>query len=216
MSTHYMIDAHTNPIANSEINDVRLSTVASEINGNFIVRVPSDIRLASTPTSLNDLLAKKIAGIQERYAGFGVAGSPQIEFSHMLDGTDVVLPSNTGFNRVYIGERYGCWFEGTFSTTTRTIGPSVNTVIVLVEFFNKSLSDPKDGLTTLTYTDLVHDGASDPAQVDISLDNGANYLTSISLGVPITTSNGGNQLSLRFDRNIGGLPTGISFWAILY
>lgn len=99
MSTHYLIDAHTTPIANSEINDVRFSTIGeSVLNGSFIVRLPDGVSLgAAPPTDLTDLLTKKHTGLLAFYAGY-----TRITFDDLLDPADLDPSSSTG---VSLGDR---------------------------------------------------------------------------------------------------------------
>lgn len=210
MSTHFLIDAHTDPIGDSPVKDVRLSTTTSPMNGNFVVRVSPGTRITSQPSVLSDLLTQKIDGILEQYRGFGVAGFPQIEYSHMLDSSDIIFPG--AGDSVNLGERFGCLLAGNnIETVNRNVSGPVTSVIVLVEWFDRVLQDPKDGVATYYYTEQDHSG---PREVDVSMDNKANYETDIQLGVPVTTVNAGSDLSLRF--STGGSRAGLGFWAIIY
>lgn len=91
MSVFYLIDAHTSPLTSSEINDVIDSRTdllssgnpAAVVNGNFVIRIGDNQRLAADPTSLSDLLAQKYEGLKERY------GFNNVLYDSLLDATGV-------------------------------------------------------------------------------------------------------------------------------
>lgn len=217
MSTHYLIDAHTTPMANSEINDIRFSPVndTSPVNGNFIVRVDDglDVRPEDV-TGLTNLLAQKYAELLVSFPGFS-----NIVYDDMLDATGVDMANSVG---LLTGERgvialgptqvFGAP-EPELRTATVVLGGSPTECVVTWEVFSISRADPRDGRMVRSYVE------ESPADVlcNVSFNNWAstNAVTDGTLlNIPIPDQ--GTQLVLGF------VPSGaitrryFGSWAVTY
>jgi len=218
MSTHYLIDAHTSPINNSPINDIRFSPAndTSPCNGNFVVRVDDslDIRPEQV-TTLPDLLSQKYAEVLAAFPGFS-----NIIYDDMLDPTGIDTANTNGALR---GDRGTISMAPTqltgppapsLRTNTVVVGGAPSECVVVWELFSVSRSDAKADRMVRSYVE------EDPAdlQVAISWDNWAstNLVTSGSMfNIPGTDQ--GIQMILSFTV-ASVLPSRryIGSWAVIY
>lgn len=235
MSTYYLFDAHTpDPLVPSavRIKDVVRGATSVQLHGTFPVRVPDWIQLESDPANLQELLDMKVAALQAKYSNRdNVYGRPFIEFSHMLDHTDMA-PSP--FGAVMSGARIGSQFQSQALTLTRNTNPTVNqpdsdndgyavnvgSVRVIVEAFNLDITNPRDGRASLVYSELEFgvngSGDPDPADIEVSVDDGVGWTTANATGGLIEMPAVGPNLKLRIGGNFNTNRYGIGFWAILY
>jgi len=218
MGTHYLIDAHTAPIANSEINDIRFSPAndTSPVNGNFVVRIDDalDVRPEQV-TSLNNLLTQKYQEVLAAYPGFS-----NIVYDDMLDAAGVDTLNSVG---VLLGDRNTIAFAPAtilappgplLQTAMMVLGGSPTECVVTWEVFSIGVSDPRDGRMVRSYVE------EDPADavVSVSFDNGVST-NSVSdgslLNIPIPDQ--GNQMILYFGPNVTAPPRRyIGSWAVIY
>jgi hypothetical protein len=218
MGTHYLIDAHTSPIANSEINDVRFSPASdtSPINGNFVVRVSDSLDVVpESVTGLNDLLTKKYQEVLAANPGFS-----NIVYDDMLDATGVDLVNSVG---VLTGDRGSIAFApaqilappGPFLQTAMVVlGGTPAEAIITWEVFTVSRDNSRDGRMVRSY---VEEDTAD-AVVSVSFDNGAstNVVTDGSL-FNIPAPDQGNQMILYFGPSVVLPPRRyIGSWAVIY
>lgn len=230
MSTHYLIDAHTpgvdatairTGVTPSEINDIRLSSFSplspvesSLVNGNFIVRVEAGIQI-DDPTSLDDLITKKYAGILANYPGYS-----NIIFDALLDDANLVLPvsavSRVGFLRglrstIGIPDAYTL-----INTGPQSVFPTVVTqAIVVWEVYTYSYVDD----TTLPLRRFYEEREPTDMIVNFSADGGVTT-TPATYGGIITAPTPGTDLWLEFSGTGGDPdPSGnfyLGSWAIIF
>lgn len=215
MSTHYLIDLHTNPVANSEINDVRFSATGSTIlGGNFIVRVPDGVSIGTTPpTDLTDLLTKKYQGLLAFHSGY-----TQITFDDFLDATnfDIANSSLTASS-----DRVGTCITGIpggiyQSLPVALTGPAPVQAVILFETFDVTADYPLADRTTRTYSE------TDPGAVgtcDVSFNGGVSFITGVTEGSLINIAGPDQGTSFVFRFNAGLVfPSRvfIGSWAVLY
>lgn len=210
MSTHYLIDLFEPDVtfANSEINAVRdPANGQTNLGGNFVVRVPSDVSVQN-PTSLTDLLTKKYAGILANHAGF-----PRIAYDDMLD--------DAGINKLASGT------NGTFGNRgVVSIGPTggkvTSNVVTLLatpvqammvwEVYDYAYTDPATGLTSRTYREQT----SSSLTCEISFNGGATFKPAVDGGLlNIPLGDRGTSFIVRFT-NPGANRLWLGSWAVLY
>jgi hypothetical protein len=150
MGTHFIVDAHTTPIGDSPINDIRFSPAAntSPMNGNFVIRVDDNLAVqVENIANLNDLMTEKYAELLAAYPGFS-----SIIYDDMLDATGVDLATSFG---VLLGDRGSCAFaptDGTYGPSPELrsvmvpLGSTPTQAIVTWELFEVTHSDPIDQL----------------------------------------------------------------------
>jgi hypothetical protein len=172
MSIYYLIEAHTTPVLNSQINDVRepsfdaLGRAFVVTTGNFPIRIPETVKLARDPTSLSDLLSLKYEGILANYPGFS-----DIVYDDFLDDTGYTFSGTLITKR---GERLSVGLHGsTLTSTAINVAPTVVTQCVPnVEYFRWRYSNPKSGRVERIYEEI--DTGTLPA-ISVSANNGTNY-----------------------------------------
>lgn len=230
MSTHYLIDAHTpgvdeaairTGVTPSAINDIRLSgpvlltpNEASIVNGNFIVRVDAGIQI-DDPTSLDDLLTKKYAGLLSLYPGYS-----NIIFDTFLDDANLVLPvsavSRVGFLR---GLRSAIGIPDSYTlinTGPQSVFPTVVTqAIVLWEAYTFQYVDD----TVAPLQRIYEERSPDDMTVSFSADGGTTS-TLATYGGIVTAPVPGTDLWLEFSGK-GGDPDPsdnlyLGSWAIIF
>jgi hypothetical protein len=217
MSTHYLIDAHTPTLLDSEVNDVRyVEDGTSVTNGNFVVRVPDGVKLESEPENLQDLLDKKYAGLLAYYPGY-----TNIVYDALLDSADITSLFPTQQTKLgargIIGKNAGA----TFATSVVPLGTTVTQLIVDVEFFELRYRNPKTGKLEKVYEEVEAPNQA----VNVSVDGGStfNFAPPGSI-VTVPPANQGNQLQVRFEGTTyvgpgGGGGRGFLYlgsWAVIY
>lgn len=219
MTTHYLFDAHTSPIADSQINDVRFAPPAntSPFNGSFIVPIGDTLDVPpETVTGLNDLLTKKYQETLVSYPGFS-----NIVYDDLLDPTGIDTVNSYG---ALLGDRGSIALGPTafagppvplIQTAMVVLGGTPAEAVVAWEVFHVSRADPRVGRMVRSYVE------ADPAEltVAVSFDNGANFnlVTEGSL-FNIPPADQGNQLILALEPTIGP-PVNrlyLGSWAVIY
>lgn len=215
MSTHYLIDLHTNPVANSEINDVRFSAAGSSVlGGNFIIRVSDGVSLGTVPpTDLTDLLTKKYQGLMAFHPGY-----TRITFDDLLDATNVDLVNSA---LIVSSDRVGCSIVGLpggifQSLPVALTGPAPVQAVIAFETFDVTDDYPMLDRTSRTYSE------TDPGAVgtcDVSFNGGITFLTGATDGglINIPIPDQGTSFVFRF--NAGSVFPARVFlgsWAVLY
>lgn len=171
MSTHYLVDIHTSPVTDSEINDVRFSLTGETIlGGNFVVRLPDGIVIETNPTDLSDLLTKKYAGILAFYAGY-----TRIAYDDLLDAAGVNLANSIG---IATGGRNTISLIGNGtsileSNAVALTGPAPVEAIVTWETFNVASLSPLDSRTVRTYMETT---PSSVCTCEVSFNGGGSFL----------------------------------------
>jgi len=216
MSTHYLIDAHTPVLANSPINDVRLSGgipgVADDgsiVNGNFVVRVGDSIGVED-PTSFSDLITKKYAGLLASYPGFS-----NIIFDALTDDTNIAKasPPNYGTTLGLRGTISVSAGGGSLSTTVVDVSPAVVTqAIVVWEAFKYVYVDDKTNRTFRIYDEV----APESVDVDFTATNNFGAAETPTSGSLVTMATPGSLLRLRFTGATGQNRIFLGSWAVIY
>lgn len=214
MSTHYLIDLHTTPFANSEINDVRFSkTGETLLGGNFIVRLPDGISIGPVnPTDLTDLLTKKYAGLLAFYAGY-----TRITYDDLLDAANIDLPACVNAS---VGDRSTIRIPRTGTSVlqslpTPLIGAAPVECVVTYETFDTPWTSPIDGRGTRTYTETVPGVVS---TCDVSFNGGATFLSTTDGGLlNIPPADQGTSFVFRVtSTGAFGANVSLGSWAVLY
>lgn len=214
MSTHYLIDLHTNPVANSEINDVRFSALGSSVlGGNFIIRLPDGVSIGSSPTGFVDLLIKKYVGLLAFHTGY-----TRITFDDFLDTTHIDLVNSV---KIAASGRVGSSIVGIpgaifQSLPVPLVGLAPTQAVLAFETFNITAVYPEADRTVRTYSE------TDPGAVgtcDVSFNGGVSFITGVTDGglINIPVPDQGTSFIFRF--NAGGVFPArvfIGSWAILY
>lgn len=214
MSTHYFVDAHTNPIADSQINDVRVpdpNTGESLLNSNFVIRIPTGVAI-DNPADLNELIANKYVGQLAFYTGFA-----NIIFDDMLDAVDLNVSAS---NAVQLGERATNSVQpaGILESDPIALGGTPTQALVTWEVF--AILDTDTGGTAVDPTariDRTYQEQSGSAlTVDVSFNNGGTFNTvndgSLFLIAPIDQ---GSQFIIRFT-NPGSDKRWVGSWAVIF
>lgn len=212
MSKHYLIDGHTNPVTNSEINEVnfRPASNASPMAGNFVIRVDDDLDVSPGDIhTLSELLTEKYTAILAFYPGFA-----NIVYDDMLDATGWNAGTTQG---AFLGDRLtvGWWASGqTLDTNAVALGGTPVEAIVTWEAFSVALSNPKTGRCIPTYTE--EDSAT--IRCDASFNNKSTFINSVANGglITIAPADQGTQLVLRFRWQSGSTRLRIGSWACIY
>jgi len=209
MGTHYLIDRHKNPVANSEINDVHFAESGSSLtNGNFIVRVPSDVRLFADPTDLTDLFNKKYIGLLANYPGFTRITSDELSITG-------ALADAANSNEVAIGDRCTTTIFRTGSVLQSIpVGltpPNATEAIVTWETYTTTSDQPKNDHGTETYTETP----SSNVTVEVSFNNGVSYQSVTDQGIfTILIPDQGAVFIIRFTGQTDLI--GLASWAVIY
>lgn len=224
MATHYLIDGHTNPLLNSEINDVRTADDGSSVvNGNFVIRVPFGVKLGSDPTDVSDLITKKFTGLLASYPGFS-----NIVYDELVDAADIAVTSSAPV-QYRLGDRGTVGYNNGFLTPTdaglettavSTAPTSVSQCIVVAEFHRYVYTNPKTGRM-----ERIYEEADAPdAYIAVSSNGGTDY-TAASNGqlVTIPAPQVGNSLRVLFSGFYNPRSAfnpadvlQVSSWAVIY
>ena len=217
MSTHYLIDAFTSPVASAPIIDVDApENNQTLLNGAFVVRVPANTALIdpssgnpSTPTNCGDLLTKKHTGILQFYAGF-----QNIVYDDLLDSSGINLSGPNAFGSFGGRGTIALNPGGTLTSNMVTLVSTPAIVVLLWEVFTFSDSDPETGRYTRNYSELPTTSAYATAQV--STNNGGAYTAATNgAATGIALANQGNQFIVQIT-NTSGAKLGIGSWALCY
>lgn len=100
MSTIYLYDGHTSPVADSPLVDVIKAPPSTpvEIGTSFPIRVPDDVSIPHEPTDVNDLVTMKLDALQRR------SGLPNAIYEDFLVNPGVSVPT-ANFNPRLVGDR---------------------------------------------------------------------------------------------------------------
>jgi hypothetical protein len=209
MSTHYLIDATTPVLLNSEINDVRHVGVFEQttLGGNFVIRLADDVSIGPVdPVDLTDLLTKKYIGL---LASHPLYTNIAVESFVSAPGVDLVNSS-----AIAVGDRCTTTLLGVpavFQSSMATLAASPTQALIIIETFYNEAEDPIGDRGSRAYTEL------DPSvgTCDVSFDNGSTFLTTTSgalLNIPVP--NQGSQFIFRFTGTFANLSMGS--WAVIY
>jgi len=214
MSTHYFIDAHTNPFADSQINDVRVpdpNTGESLLNSNFVVRIPTGVSI-DNPADLNELLTNKYVGQLAFFTGFA-----NIIFDDMLDAVDVNVSASIALQ---LGERATNAIQpaGILESDPIALGSTPSQALVTWEVF--AILDTDTGATATDPTTRIgrtyQEQSGSVLTVDVSFNNGGTFNTvndgSLFLIAPIDQ---GSQFIIRFT-NGGSDKRWVGSWAVIF
>lgn len=217
MATIYLIDAHTNPIANSQINDVQFTDENDRVvlTDNFPYRIGDDISI-DPPDTLADLQASKPLAILANYPGFANA-----VFDDLTDATGISTANSASYNA---GSRQTVALTGPgtagsarIQTTTTALGATPTQFVLLWEAYQVIWNeDPIDGRLTREY----QDGTAASLEAEVSFNNGSSYLTGILNGAStiIPGADQGTNLIVRIQdsSNTVSTPTYINSWTLLF
>lgn len=213
MSTFYLIDAHTNPVGNSQINEVVSDTFPGQVrcDGNFVVRIPDGVKVVN-PTNLSDLLTQKYAGILAQYPGF-----TSIVYDDLLDSTAMIPPAGNG-STTKRGERgtFGYSYTGGFVTTMVDVSPTViSQAIVVFEIFKYVLTDSKTGGATRYYRELST--LDTPWRLSVNNNVDTQVVTYSGQLVTFAPSEQGSEVVLKNVTGTTGDPFyQVGSWAVIY
>jgi hypothetical protein len=216
MGTLYMVDQHNVVLGTSKINDTlsvpagTLYTGTRSTRGSFVVNVPYEVPLDGVPADLDDLIAKKYAGILALYPGF-----TNILFDEQTDAGGWSFPPSTGVPLCTVGERQSTSLSlgGTIESTITALTSTPTSAILRWEAYQYIYASDPISTGDRTYNE------QNPAQfaVSVSFDNGATYTAvtnGVMLSIPLVSQ--GNQFKIRFQRNAGALKLGLAAWALIY
>lgn len=209
MSTHYLIDANTPILANSEINDVRYSIEDTLMGGNFIVQLPDGVSIGpDDPTDLTDLLNKKYAGL--------LAAHPL--YTNIAFESFTLAPSVDMANSSYlaVGDRCTTKFlsdTSVYRSNMTGLSLTPTQAVLVVELFFSGGADPIGDRATRYFEGLPPDSEG---VCEVSFDNGVTFLTTTSgalLNIPVPSQ--GPDFIFRFT---GTSAKGLSLgsFAIIY
>lgn len=214
MSTHYFVDAHTSPFANSQINDVRVpdpNTGESLLNSNFIIRIPTGVAI-DNPADLNELITNKYVGQLAFYTGFA-----NTIFDDLLDTVDINAGASTS---VQLGDRSTISVHpaGILESDPIALGGTPTQALVTWEVF--AVLDTDTGATATNPTARIdrtyQEQSGSVLTVDVSFNNGSTFNTvndgSLFLIAPIDQ---GNQFIIRFT-NSGSDKRWVGSWAVIF
>lgn len=214
MSTHYFVDAHTSPFANSQINDVRVpdpSTGESALNANFIVRIPTGVAI-DNPANLTELITNKYVGQLAFYTGFA-----NIVFDDMTDTVDLNVANSSA---VQLGDRMtnAVLPSGILESDAVALGSTPGQAIVTWEAFD--IVDSDTGVSATNQVALItrnyREQSASLLTVDVSFDNGANFNTVTDGGLfLIDPGDQGMQFIIRFT-NPGSSKLFVGSWAVIF
>jgi hypothetical protein len=213
MGTVFMLDAHTSPITNSEINDtIPIEKGDTQIlNGSFLVNVPFGVPMDGICSDLNDLLTKKFAGLLAIYPGY-----TYIDYDEGIDGLGW---DATDSIHVRIGSRCTTTIMSGGYLTSNLVslsGPAPSAAILTWEVFEIQglLSEnPKNGVLVRRYVEKDADDFS----VWASFDDGVTWTSGISDGVQFSPYpwGMGTDFRVRF-ANLSPDRRWIGSWAVIY
>lgn len=214
MSTHYFVDAHTSPFADSQINDVRVpdpNTGESLLNSNFIVRIPTGVAI-DNPADLNELLTNKYVGQLAFFTGFA-----NIIFDDLLDTADINAATSLA---VQLGERStnSVHPSGILESDPIALGGTPVQAIIAWEVFDVIDTDTGASATdpTARIDRTYREQSGALLTVDVSFNNGSTYNTvndgSLFL---IALVDQGSQFIIRFT-NPGSTKLWVGSWAVIF
>ena len=212
MSTHYLINLHTDKIA--DVVSTQDSPPETVVTGHYVVRVSDDI-VVKEPASLVDLLTKKYAGTLGAFGLF-----TQIAYDDMLAATGVDLVASHG---VILGDKgfVGVYPLGTLQASVTPFtwgGPGVgpSQAIVVFEIFEYIDLDPLSGAFVRSYREI--DADSGVLDCSLSFDGGLTFIPVVDKTlVSIPSSAQGADLVVKFGHT--GVPYGRVFlgsWSVLF
>jgi hypothetical protein len=206
MSIHYLIDAHTNPVADSDINEVRREPPSGEspLMGNFIVRIPEGMPLEGEPTDLSDLLVKKYAAVLDFYPGFA-----NIAYDDMLDSSGITpSPGNILGSRSSISANP----VKTLTSVPVALGGTPVEAIITWEAFSIIPVSPIDNLMQVIYKEEDANGFA----CTVSFNNGASYSVITDGGLfNIPPADQGSNFIIKL-LNSAGQRLRLGSWAVIY
>jgi hypothetical protein len=209
-TVHYLVDLFDAPVASAKINDVIAATTGvSEINGNFVVRVPGDVSVQN-PTNLAELLTQKYAGLLAANAGF-----TEVIWDDLLDAshTDTAAPNVEGRfgDRGTIVINPGKVFQSTVISPIPGFAPSQ--AVVTWETFEYVDVDPRSDRIVRSYGGTWADLVS---TCEVSFDNGVSFFAVTDGGVvniPLVSQ--GTDFIIRIT-NTTAAPIHLGSWAVVY
>jgi len=180
MATIYLIDGHTNPIANSQINDVQFTDVNDQVplTDNFPIRIGDQLSI-DEPSSYSDLLAKKGLALLADFPGFAT-----ILFDDLTDATGISAANSTSFvsgSRQTVGlSGPGTGSDSRLQTVATALGSTPTQFVLVWEAFQVVYNeDPKTGRLTRSY----QDGTDASIEAEVSFNNGSTFITGVQSGV---------------------------------
>lgn len=212
MSTLFIIDGHTNPIANSDINEVRYNTTQAPLTGNFIVRVPNDMALAENPSNLSGLLAAKYAACLTFFSTFA-----NIVFEDFTDTPGIDNPNSPGtFEGIRCTTRVGPRIGGSggiLRTDTAVLGGPPSIVAVTWEVFQVATTNPPTGRLTQQFSEAP----SSNFTAEISFNNGGSWTAVTDRSITnIAGGDQGTNMVLRFTNSSAVNAQWLGSWAVLF
>lgn len=219
MTVHYLVS-----MFNDEINDV-VTAVGSPPTtpsvGNYIVRVPDDIKVQN-PTSVANLLTQKYAGILGSYGLF-----TQVTYDDFEDATGIdfanslgvisgkrssvgLYPSHNGVNSRLKSTNNGITWGGP------GVGPSQ--AVLTYEVYEYVDVDDKTLPYQRSYRELTPDT---DLTAEVSFNGGATWVSALDkvlINIPVLAR--GIQLTVRFTRttdvDVRANRVHIGSWAVVY
>lgn len=210
MSTHFLFDVNTNPVANSKLRDVRRDASSSPIRGTFVVRVGPDLILTGNPpTDLNSLITAKYNALMAFYPTYG-----HIVFDEMAEGPGLDFTVTTKTKGAQIGSRGTVVLQpnGFVTTTMSALATTPATAVLTWEAYSITFDDFRDSIPTKSYVEA----ATSNITAQVSFNNGGTFHT-VSPGalINIALVDQGNQLLVKFT-NAFTSPLCLGSWALVY
>jgi hypothetical protein len=209
MSTHYLIDANTPILANSEINDVRYAPEDVVLGGNFCIPLPDGISIGPTdPTDLTDLLTKKYAGLLAAHPLY-----TNIAFESFISAPSVDLANSS---LLAVGDRCTTKFlsdTSVYRSVMTGLASSPTQAVVIFDMFFSGGPNPAGDRATRLFEVVP---STTFGTLEVSFDNGVTWLTTTTgalLNIPVPSQ--GSFFILRFT----GTSTkdfGLGSWAVIY
>jgi hypothetical protein len=218
VSTHYLVS-----MFNDEINDVVVATGSPPTTsavGNYIVRVPDDVKVQN-PTSVANLLTQKYAGILGSYGLF-----TQITYDDFQDATGIDFAGSAG---VISGKRSSVGLYPTHGGVNSILKSTNNGIV----WGGPGAGPPQAILTYEVYEYVDVDDKTLPFQrsyreltpdtdlsAEVSFNGGATWISALDkvlINVPSLAR--GTQLTVRFTRTTDidvRARVHIGSWAVVY
>lgn len=211
MPTVYLVDAHTNPVANSEINEMRFNAQTAPLAGVFVVKVDDDMPLrVSPPNTLSLLLGFKNEAVLSYFATFTIAqvedftDAPSVDFANS-PGTHAGARNSTKINPRVGG------LGGRYQSTSTNIGSTPTVASIVWEEFTVSNTNPKTDRFTRSWNE-----ATTSLTCEVSFNNGGTWVSATNRGIlTIAAPDQGSDLIVRFTNNSGSSKY-LGYWAVLY
>lgn len=212
MSTLYIFDAHTNPIAGSDLNEVRYNADTAPMTGHFIVRVPTDMPLAQEQQTLANLLSEKYEAVLAYFSTFAdilyedFTDTPSIN-SGGSPGSQVGIRCTTK-----VGPRIG-GSGGILRTNMAALLGAPSVISVTWEVFQVTTTNPVDGRLTQTYEEVPASAFT----VEISFNNGATWTAVTDRAIQnIAVPDQGTSMVIRFTNSSAVESYWLGSWAVLF